>query len=286
MSDHVKEELQNIMARLGALIVERENDPKFVREQELAEQRRVASAVASELTRLGVPRKIRDELRRGKVRETEPIAAVRQAMADNPWVLVLSGPGGIGKDFAIAELLRQEAVERAKGTKDPFWAIAECWLSIPVLLPEAINRFGTFDPVILRNVSRMSTLVLEDLGTEPVVKNNDKVLSWLFAVFNERHKHSRRTFVTTNLDKKACKERYGKRIFDRLKSNGAFWHVNGPDLRCRGVAEKLPLAGGKAPEQLHLAGKRTVRPAQYRVRYRPLSPRAQARRRQLELRFA
>lgn len=266
-------------------------DPKLREERLNAERRRIIDSARTELKRFGVPEMLIDELS-GRViaRETQAMAVLRewkeQRKSDRSlWAVMLSGDTGRGKDFAFAKYFHDEACDRAR-RGDSLSAIAECWFSCPILITKAFTKYGVADPVVTDALSRMSVLVLEDLGAEAPDKAG-KWLSWLFGVLNERHKNRRVTFITTNLNREEFRERYGKRIISRLATGGRFVEITGPNLRRPGAAEKLPPAGHKAPEQLPLSsGKRTVRPAQYRVRYRPLSPRAQARRRQLELRFA
>ena len=74
-------------------------------------------------------------------------------------------------------------------------------------------------------------LVLDDLGTEPMLKN--VTVEYLMILIGEREKNSKHTIFTTNLDQKQILIRYGERVFSRLlnKSNSLFKTMEGKDKR-------------------------------------------------------
>ena len=74
-------------------------------------------------------------------------------------------------------------------------------------------------------------LVLDDLGTEPMLKN--VTVEYLMILIGEREKNSKHTIFTTNLDQKQILTRYGERVFSRLlnKSNSLFKIMEGKDKR-------------------------------------------------------
>ena len=74
-------------------------------------------------------------------------------------------------------------------------------------------------------------LVLDDLGTEPMLKN--VTVECLMILIGEREKNSKHTIFTTNLDQKQILIRYGERVLSRLlnKSNSLFKTMEGKDKR-------------------------------------------------------
>lgn len=76
-------------------------------------------------------------------------------------------------------------------------------------------------------------LVLDDLGTEPVIPNVSE--ESLFAVVNERVATGRATVLATNLSFVALQERYGERVFSRLSDSACtrVLRLEGDNLRWR-----------------------------------------------------
>ena len=65
-----------------------------------------------------------------------------------------------------------------------------------------------------RRYSAVPLLVLDDLGSEPLIPNVS--VEWLFAVVNERAMNRLATVCITNLTLKQLQERYGERLMSRL----------------------------------------------------------------------
>ena len=80
---------------------------------------------------------------------------------------------------------------------------------------------------------RAPLLVLDDLGTEPVIPNVSE--ESLFAVLNERIGRRLPTVLATNLDFSALQQRYGERVFSRLTDSAAtrVLRLEGENLRWR-----------------------------------------------------
>jgi len=74
-------------------------------------------------------------------------------------------------------------------------------------------------------------LIVDDLGTEPILKNI--TLEYLYLIINERLVKGKHTIVTSNLDPSAIGIRYGKRISSRLldKSSTYAAELVGKDIR-------------------------------------------------------
>lgn len=76
-----------------------------------------------------------------------------------------------------------------------------------------------------------SFLIIDDLGTESILKN--VTVEYLYLLLNERNLGGKLTMFTTNLTPKRLLERYGERIYSRLfdKSLAYFKDLKTPDLR-------------------------------------------------------
>lgn len=76
-----------------------------------------------------------------------------------------------------------------------------------------------------------SLLIIDDLGTESVLKN--VTLEYLYLVLNERNLTGKLTMFTTNLSQNALLDRYGERVYSRLfdKSLTYAKSLDTPDIR-------------------------------------------------------
>ncbi len=94
----------------------------------------------------------------------------------------------------------------------------------------------TFDDTkdnILELFLSCEVLIIDDLGTEPVLKNVTK--EYLYLILNERIIAGKSTIITTNLSSDGLIDRYGERIFSRLfnKQNSLKLNFTGGDLRLK-----------------------------------------------------
>ncbi|MEG1581888.1 MAG: ATP-binding protein [Clostridia bacterium] len=76
-------------------------------------------------------------------------------------------------------------------------------------------------------------LVIDDLGTEPILKN--VTLEYLYLIIAERMNKQKLTVITSNLSLSNILDRYGERIFSRLnnKELSAVIKLQGDDLRLK-----------------------------------------------------
>ena len=74
-------------------------------------------------------------------------------------------------------------------------------------------------------------LFIDDLGTEPILKNVTQ--NYLYLILSERERHNKPTIITTNLMPENILDRYGERIYSRIanKSSSLLVHLTGKDLR-------------------------------------------------------
>lgn len=84
---------------------------------------------------------------------------------------------------------------------------------------------------ILRDVMRADLLVIDDLGTEPVLRN--VTLEYLLVLLEERLRAGLCTTLTTNLSMATLRERYQERVCSRLsdRDTARIFLLHGDDLR-------------------------------------------------------
>jgi DNA replication protein DnaC len=147
--------------------------------------------------------------------DTESIRAARafvdRGLPDVGRALVLLGPPGVGKDFAIACALRAWA---------PRWPRSfSCrWASVPTLLREWLAT----DDVdgALRDVIEVDALVLADLGAG-FMKRDGLGLGLLEELIDAREAAERTTFISSNLRRDQIAVVVGDRIADRILGHWA-----------------------------------------------------------------
>lgn len=84
---------------------------------------------------------------------------------------------------------------------------------------------------LLNDVLTADVLFIDDLGTEPMLRN--VTIEYLLLVLEERQNANKTTIITTNLNGKFLQDRYGERICSRLhhKQNAIQFDLQGNDLR-------------------------------------------------------
>ena len=89
------------------------------------------------------------------------------------------------------------------------------------------NKAGLLDGVLNCDV-----LIIDDLGSEPNIKNTEE---YFYSLFNERLSKNKSTVITTNLNLNQLLLRYGERTFSRLcnKANSLSIKVVNTDLRLK-----------------------------------------------------
>lgn len=141
-------------------------------------------------------------------------------------LLVFTGGTGTGKS-CLASAMARGFVERGKSalifSAYEFNAkMLECHTS-PIS-----ERSARMNEVI-----KCDALIIDDLGTEPMLKN--VTLEYLQLVLDERVRNKKCTVITTNLDMNGLLRRYGERIFSRLsdKAHSLMRNIPGDDLRLK-----------------------------------------------------
>lgn len=144
----------------------------------------------------------------------------------NKTLITLSGTTGIGKTFAL-ECATSEVLK--KGYTANF-------LTAFQMNSQFLKYHTCFDAnkqSYLNIVLEPDLLVIDDLGTEPMLNNVTK--EYLYLTISERMLKSKPTLISTNLDGHQILARYGERIFSRLfdKTKGILVRLEGNDLRTK-----------------------------------------------------
>lgn len=144
----------------------------------------------------------------------------------NNHIIMLSGKTGVGKTFLI------ECVADAMMKKGKFVTF--------VSATELNNLFLKYhiapnDEKLLfwQMLTEPDLLVVDDLGTEPLLKN--VTLPYLCALLNDRFSSGKSIIFSTNLAPDQILYRYGDRIFSRIvnKSDSKMFKLDGYDLRLK-----------------------------------------------------
>jgi DNA replication protein DnaC len=138
--------------------------------------------------------------------------------------IIISGKPGVGKTY-ITSCLANDLIK-----KD----VSVCFTSAFDLNESILKYHTTFDkskyswiePFIEADV-----LFIDDLGTEPVLKNVTK--NYLYLILSERERFSRPVIITTNLLPQDIMPRYDERIYSRICNEryAKYFLIEGDDLR-------------------------------------------------------
>lgn len=162
----------------------------------------------------------------------EQLAKLKKTMQDwidskninRPALISLSGNTGVGKTF-LTECTATYALKKG-------WLVS------------LISAFGMNNLFLKYHTSKSEDktsvldslldpdlLIIDDLGTEPLLKN--VTIEYLYVVIAERLLQNKSTLITTNLDSSNILARYGERIFSRMfnKRQCRNIFIKGDDLR-------------------------------------------------------
>ncbi len=138
--------------------------------------------------------------------------------------ILISGTTGVGKTH-ICECLANKLAEKNYSI---------CFVSAFDLNNMFLKYHTSFDQSKSSHLSPLidsEFLFIDDLGTEPVLKNVTQ--NYLYLILSERERHKKPVIITTNLLPENILDRYGERIYSRLanKRLGFMVHIGGNDLR-------------------------------------------------------
>lgn len=140
---------------------------------------------------------------------------------DDKNILVLAGGVGVGKSVAAAWTAMSLppngygafGVRRFKHTAE---------------LCELLSSYDADQKKERDLLKSCRVLVLDDVGTEHMT---EAFQTFFDGLVNARYEHDGITVITTNLTSDLFRERYGLRIYDRLRGRGAWYDIAHASLR-------------------------------------------------------
>ncbi len=138
--------------------------------------------------------------------------------------IVISGGVGVGKT-CLASAISRGIVEKGFAVK-----IMSAYEFVSLMLKAHTSPIAE-RAGLMHDVLTCDMLLIDDLGTEPILKN--VTVEYLLLVIEERQNANKTTLITTNLAGNNLLSRYGERIYSRLhhKQISLVFDVNGKDLR-------------------------------------------------------
>jgi DNA replication protein DnaC len=140
--------------------------------------------------------------------------------------ILILGKTGTGKTFLLNCIANQYISQ----------GVEVCYLTAYRLNQELLNyHLSSIEDkeVIMDSLCTVDVLIIDDLGTEPILKNVTQ--EYLFVVLNERKQRAKTTIVSSNLTPRQLQDRYEDRIFSRLydDKDTARWQLMGDDKRVK-----------------------------------------------------
>lgn len=239
-------DLDELVRRATATLEERQPAPRLhvvpdpPREERVGPGRRPEVAVKVEvMERWGIPPRLGMLISEpDRMAPTPAMAAVSQFLAEYEagaggrlWypsatnILVLAGPHGVGKTVAAASMARWASVRSVAGYG---WSKGET----PLFHHAAeLLSMGLYEhDEERRRIKRTPLLVVDDLGAEYMDGKGvwSSFVDWLI---NCRHEALGLSVITTNLDADHFRDRYGPRVYDRMRHVADWRDLDGPSLR-------------------------------------------------------
>ena len=139
---------------------------------------------------------------------------------------LIEGDSGVGKTFLLSTIAG-ESIEKGYST---FFVTA---FNLNSLMLKYHTNFSEDKEKFLAPVFDCDVLIIDDLGTEQVLKNVTK--EYLLEILKQRTLSGKHTFISTNLSLEQIIDRYGERIFSRIvdKSNSLTIKMEGSNLRLK-----------------------------------------------------
>jgi len=139
--------------------------------------------------------------------------------------LLLCGDTGVGKTYIVESICNKLIKKEMVVNYYTAFALNDLFLKYRTTFSE--NKSGILDDVLNCDV-----LIIDDLGTEPNIKNTEE---YFYLLFNERMIKNKTTIVTTNLNLDQIMLRYGERTFSRLvnKTSSLLIKIENSDLRLK-----------------------------------------------------
>ena len=195
---------------------ERDRKLRGLGEQQTAEESKASTDLAiASLGRSGAPDRRLNEATGPEF--NAPAPAVEQIAdfdpeADRP-IRILAGSIGVGKTIAALRWLVDQGGDR------------------PMFLRvNAFEAAGRYDKKLRKAWESASSLLLDDLGSE-FADGKGNLLADLHELVDFYAGGSAGLIITTNLGWREFEQRYGERIWSRLRQGARWRNVKGPDLR-------------------------------------------------------
>lgn len=140
--------------------------------------------------------------------------------------LVFYGSTGLGKTF-LSSAIAKKVMDSGK----------------TVVYVRATKMFSLYDDYkfgrntersVIDNIYNADLLIIDDLGTEPLNKNN---MSFLFDVVNERTANGKKIIINTNLQISEITKMYSMRFTSRLYEYFMIYKFYGNDIRIQKLKE-------------------------------------------------
>ena len=145
--------------------------------------------------------------------------------------LVFLGDVGVGKTFLL-ECIANEFINK------DYFVIYTTAFNFSNAVINALTKSDYERETLLSPFIDCDILIIDDLGSEPLMKN--LTVNCLFNILNERERKNKTYIISTNLDLEQLNERYGNRVFSRLSNQrtNACFKLNGSDLRINATKNK------------------------------------------------
>ncbi len=164
-----------------------------------------------------------------RYRETEPLhfaeRFLREADAGRRNTLVLAGDHGTGKTIASIHVMEVRPAQAMRyggswGHRHPMFRTGIDLVSL-----------GLYDNAAVKaDLAAAPVLVIDDLGRE-FMDGKGVYLAFMDWILDKRYGSAGLTVLTTNLTGEAFGERYGMRLYDRLRHRAVWYDCEGQSLR-------------------------------------------------------
>lgn len=176
------------------------------------------------------PKRLREtkalEYARGFLAGAEVMDPARGILSGGENILVLASESpGTGKTIACAWLMEHASPKQVFGRA--FTSDQHPRMIHATELAELAYRDAEAEILALRGTQM---LVIDDLGTERL-DGKDIFQMFFGGLMNARYGAAGLTAITTNLNAEAITERYGIRVFDRLRERAAWFDITHGSLR-------------------------------------------------------
>lgn len=141
-------------------------------------------------------------------------------------IILLCGQTGVGKTY-LMECMANELIQKENIV---YFASA---FNVNQNLLKYHTTFDNTKYDSLNTLLDPDYLFIDDLGTEPILKN--VTIEGIYNIIADRLEHNKKTIISTNLDLENIEQRYGERIFSRLvnKRTSLCFYVENSDLRLK-----------------------------------------------------